>query len=199
MSETTEHRPQPLVGVLVGGRGSRMGGVAKGNLRVPSGERLLERALVEVRAALPTAEVVLVGSGAAYADLGLVELPDAPGGIGPLGGLRALLLAAIEKGHPGALALACDLPYISRQFLSRLSAESPTADYLSPREGELWQPLAARWSVACLPAVEQTLVAGERALQRVVARLGAAAHELPLSAAELAELRDWDEPSDMAR
>jgi molybdopterin-guanine dinucleotide biosynthesis protein A len=81
-------------------------------------------------------------------------------------------------------------------LLARLASEAPDADFLAPREGELWQTLVARYGVGSLPELDGTLAAGDRALQRFVARLGARAVELPVDAGERAELRDWDTPAD---
>lgn len=174
-----------------------MGGVVKGNLPGPGGERLLERLIGECKNALPSAPPVLIGDARAHADLGLRVLADAPGGVGPLGGLRALLCHAKDSGAWGAVALACDLPYLSARLIERLATESPEAFLLAPREGALWHTLVARYSVLSLPAVDATLAAGERALQRVVGRLGEHARPLALTPAELDELRDWDTPDDV--
>lgn len=186
-----------VIGLFVGGRGARMGGVVKGNLPGPGGERLLERLVGQCWKALPDAPVVLIGEAPAHADLGLPSLADAPAGVGPLGGLRALLLHAKDTGAWGALALACDLPYLSHRLITRLATESPEAFFLAPREGALWHTLAARYSVLSLPQIDATLAAGERALQRVVGRLGAYARALELTPEELGELRDWDTPDDV--
>jgi molybdopterin-guanine dinucleotide biosynthesis protein A len=174
-----------------------MGGVVKGNLPSPDGERLLERLVGECAKAIPNALPVLIGDARAHADLGLRALSDTPSGVGPLGGLRALLLHAKQSGAWGAVALACDLPYLSARLIERLSTESPEALFLAPREGALWHTLVARYSVLSLPAVDATLDAGDRALQRVVGRLGDHARVLPLAPAELDELRDWDTPDDV--
>jgi molybdopterin-guanine dinucleotide biosynthesis protein A len=189
----------PCIGLFVGGRGSRMGGVAKGNLALASGEKLIERLAARCREALPGAPLVLVGAADAYAELGLPALADSPPGVGPLGGLRALLHHARDNGHAAALALACDLPYLEAGLIARLASENPGAAFVAAREGELWHTLAARYSVTALAAVEATLAAGERALQRVVARLGASAQTLVLVPAETRELEDWDTPADRAR
>jgi molybdopterin-guanine dinucleotide biosynthesis protein A len=175
-----------------------MGGVAKGNLELASGERLITRLLAECRRAVPGAALVFVGMADAYADLGVPALADAPAGVGPLGGLRALLLFARDAGHEAVLALACDLPYLDASLVERLAREAPGAAFLAPRAGELWQTLCARYSLAALAAVDATLGAGERALQRVVLRLGEGAFELAIDAADARKLRDWDTPGDRA-
>jgi molybdopterin-guanine dinucleotide biosynthesis protein A len=188
-----------LIGLFVGGRGSRMGGVHKGLLRAPSGgEPLAERALRICHEALPAAERVLVGEAAAYAALGHAALADDPPGIGPLGGLHALLLEAERRALTHAVALSCDLPYFGAELLARLAREQQGALVLAPRDGSRWQPFFARYAVTpALAAVEQTLAAGDRALQRALARL--APVELLLSAAERASLVDWDRPEDLPR
>jgi molybdopterin-guanine dinucleotide biosynthesis protein A len=195
-----ESNPTSLViGIFVGGRGSRLGGVAKGNLGLGGGETVLERLVTRARDALPATPIVLVGAASAYESLGLPALADDPPGIGPLGGLRALLAQASADGRTHALALACDLPYLEAPLIARLGVDAPDADFLAPREGELWETLVARYATAVLPVVDDTIAAGERALQRVAQRLGDRAVELTLGTRERAELRDWDTPEDAPR
>jgi molybdopterin-guanine dinucleotide biosynthesis protein A len=186
----------PLVGIFVGGRGTRLGGAAKGNLRY-EGETLLARLVRTCEQALPGVPVVLVGAAAAYAELGLPVLADEPKGIGPLGGLRALLVHARDSGHAATLALACDLPRLGPELVRRLAFEAPEAEFVAPRDGELWDTLVARYAVSALAAVDAAIADGERALQRVPRRLGAGAVELAVTDAERAELHDWDTPDDL--
>lgn len=192
----------PLIGIFVGGRGRRMGGVAKGLLR-RDGRPLIEHIIEACAAAAApgAAELCLVGDAAAYTGVGLSSVPDAPAGIGPIGGLRALLLEARRAGRD-ALAVAVDLPYVEAGLLRRLASECPDAALLAPREAGRWQPLLARYRPACaLPALEAALASGATSLQSVFAHLvpPAAAVELSLSHAERRALLDWDEPADIAR
>jgi molybdopterin-guanine dinucleotide biosynthesis protein A len=194
MLEST--RTSLVLGIFVGGRGSRLGGLAKGNLKLPSGESLAARLVARSRDALPGTPIVLVGAADAYAHLSLPALADDPAGIGPLGGLRALLAHCQALGRTHALALSCDLPYLEAPLIARLGVETPAAEFLAPREGELWQTFVARYAAALLPVVDATIAAGDRALQRVISRLGERATELVLGARERSELRDWDTPED---
>jgi molybdopterin-guanine dinucleotide biosynthesis protein A len=187
----------PLAGIFVGGRGLRMGGVSKGLLPLSDGSTLLGRLLRTLGQTGLGAPVVLVGEAEAYSAFHTPALADAPAGIGPLGGLRALLLQATAEGRPGALALSCDLPFIASGVLARLIHEQPDALALAPREETLWSPLTARYSVHALPAIEGAIRDGEHSLQRLFARFGAAAGELTLDAAERQSLRDWDCPEDV--
>ncbi len=178
-----------LAGIFVGGRGTRMGGAAKGLLEAPEGGTLLDRWARLLAAA--GIDAVLVGRHPAYADAGLEVLEDAPPGIGPLGGLIALLERA--AGGP-ALAVACDMPFVSAELVGRLLA-APGAPVLAPRREGLWEPLCARYDGAVLPVARRRAAAEKYALQGLLADAGAT--ELPLAPHELAQLRDWDTPSDL--
>jgi molybdopterin-guanine dinucleotide biosynthesis protein A len=186
-----------LIGVFVGGKSTRMGGLPKGLLQAPDrAETLLARALRLCAGALPAAPRVLVGEASAYAGFACPVLADDPAGIGPLGGLHALLLEAQRREVSQIIALSCDLPHFSQELLLRLTAEQPEARALAPRQAERWQPFFARYaSFAALEGVEQTLAAGDRSLQRVLQRLEPA--ELLLSESERDQLRDWDRPEDI--
>jgi molybdopterin-guanine dinucleotide biosynthesis protein A len=187
-----------VVGLFVGGRGSRFGGVAKGNLKLPGGVRLVERLSSVCNSVLPDAPLVLVGQHAEYHRLALPALRDTPEGIGPLGGLRSLLDFAAERRCAGAIALACDLPYVTPELLRRIADEVPSALALAPRDGGLFYPLTARYSVRALPAVIDAVLAREHSLQKLFARLGDGAGSLSLNDAERLALRDWDSPEDLA-
>lgn len=188
---------QVRIGILVGGRGTRMGGAAKGLLPLANGERLLDRLLEECRAALPRASIALVGAAQAYASFALPSLADEPMGIGPLGGLYALLADAERHGAHGVIALACDLPYLTRGLIARLANTEPDALAVAPRRSDIWEPLCARYAVSMLPEVRAAIDGNQRSLQKLFARLGERAHALPLSEAEQRELFDWDSPSDI--
>lgn len=187
------------VGIFVGGRGRRMGGAAKGLLALPDGRRVLERLILEARAGLPDSEIVLVGAAEAYTDFGLRALADEPPGIGPLGGLAALLLHAESTQRDACVALACDLPFVSRALILRLANELRDAVALAPCREGVWEPLLARYLVSTLPAVREAIAADERSLQKLFRRLGTAASQLPLDTSEERELFDWDTPEDLHR
>jgi molybdopterin-guanine dinucleotide biosynthesis protein A len=182
-----------IAGVFVGGAGERMGGGAKGLLPAPGGGTLVER-WVELLSSRGL-DVVLVGERAEYARLGLEVLADHPGGIGPLGGLVALLERA---GQLPALAFACDMPRVSGPLVDRLLATSRGAAVLAPRRGDRWEPLCARYDPARVLPLAAARARGQgHSLQRLLNDAGAEA--LLLSPAEAAELEDWDSPGDLPR
>jgi molybdopterin-guanine dinucleotide biosynthesis protein A len=185
----------PVLGIFVGGRGRRMGGVQKALLRVPGdAEPLLSRLARRGRDA--GLEVVLVGS-AELGDAagGMLQLSDAVPGIGPLGGLSSLLAFAMDRP---ALAIACDMPFVSSALLIRLAREAPEAALLAPRDPltRKWQAMFARYASARLrPCVQAALERGEHSFQTLFER--APNVELLLDPSEHAQLRDWDTPGDL--
>jgi molybdopterin-guanine dinucleotide biosynthesis protein A len=182
-----------IAGVFVGGMASRMGGSPKGLLVAPGGRTILDR----WRALLASAGVdivVLVGRHPAYAAYtpALEIVDDEPRGIGPLGGLVALLKRA---GECRALALACDMPFVTQSLLTRLIA-APAARIVAPRLDGRWEPLCARYEAhGVLPHALRRVAARQHSLQGLLDEAGAAA--LPLEPGDVADLRDWDAPDDL--
>lgn len=94
--------------ILAGGRGSRLGGVRKADLRV-GGERLLDRVLSAVKGCEPR---IVVG----YEDLqvpeGVLVTREDPPGSGPAAGIAAGM-ELVGEDATWVLTLACDLPGVS--------------------------------------------------------------------------------------
>jgi molybdopterin-guanine dinucleotide biosynthesis protein A len=198
-----------VMGICVGGRGRRMGGVQKALLLAPdTGESLIARTLRLGREA--GHELVLLGAaelGAAVS--GVMQLPDAAD-IGPLAALQSLLAYAGERD---ALCMACDMPFVSAGLLRRLAGEESglglglglgldenekTAEVVAARDAQTgkWEAMFARYrSAAVAPLLERVLAEGERSFQGLFARL--TVRELCLSPDERVQLRDWDTPEDM--
>jgi molybdopterin-guanine dinucleotide biosynthesis protein A len=166
-----------------------MGGRTKGLLLARDGRMLVERLRDIVG---PFADVVLVGEAGAYEALDLEAIADEPEGIGPLGGLLALLRRA---GGGTVLAVACDMPFVSSRVVEGLLAAGE-AGVVAPRLNDRWEPLCARYDAArVLPVAAEHARLGQTSLQRLLDALGAM--PLPEAAYDPRELRDWDEPEDM--
>lgn len=180
----------PRVGILAGGAGRRMGGADKARLVAPDGEQLLPR-LLRLCGELSLPAVVIGGA----APAGVRALADAPPGIGPIGGLRALL---VDVGASSALLLACDLPYLTAPLLGRLASTASAAPVLAARDPATgkWQPMFARYAAATvLPRLELAITDGVRSLQTFLRTQEV--QELALDDAERAQLCDWDTPEDL--
>lgn len=205
-----------LAGIFVGGAATRMGGVAKGLLIAPDGEPIVVRTLRLLRDLRLTC--ALVGNHAAYAEIAaqfdVPMLTDEPPGIGPLGGLIALLNATAtraglvdERGNDQVLAIGGDMPYITSAMLMRLLAEqgmeqgmaqgtAPVAAAVAPHVDGRWQPLFARYTVQkTLPLARRRAANRQLSLHGLLDAL--MARSLHWSEAEIAGLRDWDEPGDV--
>lgn len=194
MLENIERRP--LLGIFAGGAGRRMGGIDKGALEVP-GQRV---AIMEHHVAL-AAELRLDCALLGARPLWQSRLPqcqhldDDPCGIGPLGGLHALLQAA---GDRPAIALACDMPYVTAKLLRMLMDYPQGAAIVAPKELHVakWQPLFARYEPhLVLPAIQRALGAKEHSLQALFDKLQV--EELVLPNDLHAKLSDWDLPEDV--
>lgn len=185
---------QPIAGIFVGGRARRMGGRPKGNLAAPGGATVLSklRATCEAAGARP----VLVGGARAreaYAAEALPGIDDDPRAEGPLAGVVALLAAA---GHGRAVALACDMPFVTADLLARLVGDPSPAAVVAARRGERWEPFFARYDAArVLPIALAAAQAGRLGLQALLDEAGAACFVCTNEEERL--LDDWDEPADM--
>jgi molybdopterin-guanine dinucleotide biosynthesis protein A len=182
-----------VAGIFVGGQSSRMGGRPKGLLEVRPGLTLVDRWRT-IFDALAIA-TVLVGEQPAYAHVGLPVLADEPEA-GPLGGLLALLAHADDRM---AIAVACDMPFVSEALVGRLASlpRTAAAPAIAGRRAGLWEPFFARYDAPLvLPVARGEAAAGRRTLKGLLAAVNA--EELVLDDAEAAELDDWDTPEDAA-
>jgi molybdopterin-guanine dinucleotide biosynthesis protein A len=179
-----------LAGIFVGGASARMG-APKGLLTLPSGETLISRwQRLFSELGVPS---VLVGRRPEYASLGIETLDDAETGIGPLGGLIALLrTAAAERDL--AVSVACDMPRVSPALLRRL-LDAPDGPAVAPRLRGHWESLFSRFDPArVLPVAERHAEDGVFSLQRLLDAVSAC--PLDLAPEEEALLVDWDFPAD---
>jgi molybdopterin-guanine dinucleotide biosynthesis protein A len=181
-----------VLGVFVGGRGLRLGGVPKGLLAHPTEATSLVGRAVRLGRELG-AHTVLVGQNEAYAPLGLPMLADAPQAVGPLGGLAALLGYAAPRD---VLALACDMPFVPLELLRRLLATPGGAAVVACRSTGR-EPLCALYRTGPVAAaVSAALAEGRYGLRGVLDRV--AVCEVLLVGAEERWLDDWDVPADLA-
>jgi molybdopterin-guanine dinucleotide biosynthesis protein A len=150
--------------LLAGGRASRLGGIAKGLLRV-GGEPIAARGARLLRSLFD--EVLLSADDPApYAALGLTAVPDRLPGKGAPGGLHALLAAARAEW---VFVAACDMPFLSEAGIRLLAARRSGADVVLVRWRGLVEPLHAFWSRRCLPLLEARLAGGDPSFRDIAA------------------------------
>jgi len=143
--------------VLAGGASSRMGR-AKALLEI-GGEPLLVRTMRLVESVAGPATVI--GNSDAYRSLGLRLIDDDLPGGGPLGAIATALRASKA---PWNLVVACDLPYLTREWLDYLvrRAIASQADAVLPMNTLGAEPLCAAYHKRGETAIRGALAAGVR-------------------------------------
>ena len=123
------------VAVLAGGQSRRMG---RDKALLPlGGQTLIERVLA---AAHPLGYPrVIIGDPTAYAHFGLPVHPDRRPSLGPLGGLYT----ALSTTATPVLLLACDLPFLTPDFLRHLVNRRGPHQAVVPHTATGLQPLCA--------------------------------------------------------
>ncbi|HEX6589700.1 MAG TPA: formate dehydrogenase accessory sulfurtransferase FdhD [Longimicrobiales bacterium] len=147
---------RPLGVVMAGGGNTRFGGPK--TLEEVAGRRIVDRVTDALRAA--SAHVVMItNTEPLYASVELEKRPDRDVDAGPVAGLRAALAWAQERGLPGVLVVACDMPFVPVSLLDALWTTSAGADGAVPRSDSRRgvEPLCAAYRVSCLPAIEHAL------------------------------------------
>lgn len=126
--------------ILAGGESSRMGS-NKALLEI-GGVTLLVRTatIIEEVAGIPS----VIAPKAMFAGFGLECLEDDWPGAGPLGGIATALRAAQAEWN---LVVACDLPYLTREWLNFLMtrARVSSADAVIPQNALGAEPLCAMY------------------------------------------------------
>jgi molybdopterin-guanine dinucleotide biosynthesis protein A len=168
--------PDPVVGlVLAGGRSVRFGGEKA--VALLDGRPLLLWAADRLRTVCASvAANVRPGTEAEAVALAarLPTLHDAPGDAqGPLAGVKAGLIWAIEQGARTLAVSPCDAPLLPDDLYVRLiEGAGGGAAMAETTEGR--QPLCALWPVEVLPVVRDALAGGAHPpTWRMLERLGA--------------------------
>lgn len=161
-------RSDITLGILAGGRATRLDGIDKAWLErdgQPQVLRLARRFAPEVAATLVSAN----RDCARYAEHGLLAVADRIANAGPLGGLDALTHACATQW---LLSLPVDLIGVNECLLQTLAAGAATSGAFA-EDDDGPQPLVALWRVGPLRgAVDDAVANGEFAVHDLHARLG---------------------------
>jgi molybdopterin-guanine dinucleotide biosynthesis protein A len=156
----TDHLPSRTLLVFTGGRATRLGGVNKALLDV-GGKPIVERILDAV-GPLVIERIALTRAGVEPLRYGLREVPDVEPNAGVLPALANGLSAA---SGDVCLAVACDMPFVSRPLfeyaLDLLDREG--ADIVIPRDEYGLQPMHSVYRrEPVLDAVRQAIARGDK-------------------------------------
>ncbi|HXX45381.1 MAG TPA: molybdenum cofactor guanylyltransferase [Candidatus Acidoferrales bacterium] len=151
--------PNPQIAgfVLAGGASSRMGR-AKALLEIGGVPLIVRTARL---AAAVAGSATVVGGGGKYRTLGLRVIEDDLPGAGPLGGIATALRASEA---PWNLILACDLPYLTRNWLEFLVQRgvASQADAVIPMNTLGAEPLCAVYHKCGEPLIRTAIERGVR-------------------------------------
>jgi molybdopterin-guanine dinucleotide biosynthesis protein A len=147
--------------ILVGGRARRMHGLDKSSLDV-DGLPILERQLAVLRQLSDDLMIVTRADSpydgeSPFARPGLRIVSDVISDAGPLGGIHAAL---VHAQSPVTLVVACDMPFLSIEFLRHLAARVEGVDVAVPRTTDGYHPLCAAYAQTARPFVERQLARG---------------------------------------
>lgn len=145
--------------ILAGGHARRFGGRDKSTLSI-GGRRIIDYQLDELRQL--TDDIVIVGGRPLHDVEGLRWVLDRVPDSGPLAGLDAAL-ASVRDDR--VVVVACDMPFITADFLGSLLSLSASVDAVVPRTERGYHPLCAVYGRSCHPAVVRHLA--ERRLKMV--------------------------------
>lgn len=167
MTVTPSEKQRPVNGVtgviLAGGRSSRMG--SNKALLPFRGGRFIE-AIHRLLADIFTEVILVTNSPVHYEFLPCRKVPDIYAGMGVLAGIHSGL---VHSGSPAIFAVACDMPYLVEGLIRQLALSADPGGVLIPESPGGLEPLHAVYGKGCLPAVETSLLAGEK---RIVSFFG---------------------------
>lgn len=141
--------------IVAGGHARRFGGVDKSRLIV-GGRPIIVRQ-IDVLTRITDPVLIVANDAGRFADLGVAVHPDAVPNGGALAGLlTALLVAPTDR----VLVVACDLPFLDADLLSRLIDKTEDADgaWVTTTRGP--EPFLACYKTAAADVVRGEIDAG---------------------------------------
>ena len=159
---------RPVAVLLAGGLARRMGGGDK-PLRPLGGRALLDHVIERIRPQVRALALNANGDPARFAAWGLKVLPDPlQGNPGPLAGVLAGMRWAAALGAADVLSVPTDTPFLPADLVARLQAARAAAAVpiaCAASRGRT-HPVAALWPAALADALEASLLAGARKIDR---------------------------------
>ncbi len=182
--------------ILAGGKAARLGGIAKGLLPDNHGCSIAARLVEQVSAAGIADIVISANDGRPYETLNRPIIADLHAGIGPLGGIEAVLMECAPRVDC-VLFLPCDLPNFTAAEILRLvqsyDASAELVAFARTTGGD--HPLCAVVPLSVLPAVTAAVARGSYGVGRLWRSLDAR----PVEIEDDARLLNINTPQDLGR
>lgn len=178
--------------ILAGGMSSRMG-CPKPFLEI-GGRKIIDIILEKMKQFFT--EIIIVTQrkeGFLRCECKVIE--DIVKGCGPLGGIYTGLK---EISGEGAFFVACDMPYLHNDLISRIIESGDLKNYecIVPKHPKGIEPLHAIYSIRILPKVETALSAGELSLRDLLAKCRC--RYIHVGQGEISSFVNINRPSDLA-
>lgn len=156
---------EKTLAILAGGKSSRMNYNNKAFLDY-NGKAFIEHI---IEAGKNFKEIIIVANNKEiYRKFNLKVVEDVYKDKGPLGGIySALVNATYDK----VLCVACDMPLIRKNTLSKLGEIGLEYDVLIPKIEDRLQPLCSVYSKSIIDKVEYNLINNENKLQNLIMEL----------------------------
>jgi len=181
-------------GILVGGRGERLGGRDKARIYLPNGVSTLRHV---AEAVMPNvATTFLLGRpGQIYLEVDCKMLTDTLADRGPLAGLANLLDAAQT---PWSFLISCDLPFFDPAIMHRLAKarSSSQKPILVPKTSDGLHPASALYASSLRPIVSERLNDGTLGMHKLLEAVGYEA--IPIDQSLEHALTNVNTPDDLA-
>lgn len=146
--------------ILAGGRGERLGGVRKADLKI-GGVRLIDRVIAALQPVQSPVLVSIGHGGGAWA--GTVSVADFDVELGgPLAGIAAGVDYLAAHGIIGGLLVtaAADTPFMPRDFIAVMEESLGDSSAAFAGWGESFYPTSAMWRLEALQALPAQVKAG---------------------------------------
>jgi molybdenum cofactor guanylyltransferase len=139
-----------------------LGGLDKSALLI-GGRSILDHQLAALRGLTP--HIFIVAQDARRLGRDVRVVPDRIADAGPLGGVYTALRASpVER----VVVLACDMPFVTSEFLRWLAALDPEADMVLPRDARGLHPLCAVYHTRMADRLRQQIESGRLAVHEAV-------------------------------
>lgn len=156
--------------ILAGGQSSRMG--REKAFVLLDGQPLLAHVVTRFAPQVDALIINANGDQARFAGWNYRIVPDEGPSEGPLSGLLAALRHAHAKGYSLLATVPCDAPLLPLDLVARLCAALKEDDLAAIAQTPAGpEPLFALWRASAIPALEQALRHGVRAVHRLLSAM----------------------------
>ena len=160
-----------------------------------AGQSLLQSVIATVQ---PLFERTIISVRNPRPDITLPQVCDMQADGGPLTGL---VTALGQITTPWAFVVACDMPFVAPALIEYLAQQRGQQQAVVPIVHGQLQPLAAFYSIRCIPLLRASLALGDKSLHGAISQLDVCYEDeakLLLVDPQLRSFFDLDTPQDLA-